>query len=86
MADETDRKLLDKRVAQRYLRKGVLDEKDYEKHLKGLPDLADQAVPVESDLEASAELGIDDEEEDEEDEAAEAEPGAPGGGEPQGQP
>jgi hypothetical protein len=50
MADEIDRKLLDKRVAHRYVRKGLLDEKDWEKHLKSLPDVAAQAVPVESDL------------------------------------
>jgi hypothetical protein len=52
MADEIDRKLLDKRVAQRYLKKGVLDEKEYEKHLKNLPDLEHQAVPLDADLEA----------------------------------
>lgn len=50
MADDTETKLLDKRVAQRYLRKGLLDEKDWEKHLKSLPDLASQAMPIESDL------------------------------------
>ncbi len=50
MAEDIERKLIDKRVVQRYLRKGRLDEKDYEKHLKALPDLAEQAVPIESDL------------------------------------
>ena len=50
MADAPDPKLFDKRVAHRYVRKGRLDEKEWEKHLKSLPDLADQAVPVESDL------------------------------------
>lgn len=50
MPEDTDRKVYDKRVAQRYIRKGRLDEKDFERYLKGLPDLADQAVPVESDL------------------------------------
>jgi hypothetical protein len=50
MPDDNDRKLLDKRVVARYIKKGRLDEKDYDKHLKALPDLADQAVPVESDL------------------------------------
>ena len=34
MADEIDRKLIDRRVAQRNLRKGLLDEKEYEKYLK----------------------------------------------------
>ena len=60
MPDDTERKLLDKRVAQRYIKKGRLDEKDWEKHLKGLPDLAGQAVPVESDLDDD---DLDDDEE-----------------------
>ena len=60
MADEIDRKLLDKRVAQRYVRKGLLDEKEWEKHLKSLPDVAAQAVPVESDLDQD---DLDDEDE-----------------------
>lgn len=58
MPDDIDRKLVDKRVVQRYLKKGRLDEKDYDKHLKSLPDLADQAVPIESDLDED----LDDEE------------------------
>lgn len=60
MPDDTERKLLDKRVAQRYIKKGRLDEKDWEKHLKGLPDLAGQAVPVESDIDDD---DLDDDEE-----------------------
>ena len=50
MPDDIERKLVDKRVVSRYLKKGRLDEKDYEKHLKSLPDLAEQAVPIESAL------------------------------------
>jgi len=61
MPDDIDRKLVDKRVVDRYLKKGSLDEKDYEKHLKSLPDLADQAVPIDSYLD-------DDDFEDEEEE------------------
>jgi hypothetical protein len=64
MADEIDRKLLDKRVAQRYLKKGVLDEKEYEKHLKSLPDLEQQALPLDADLEAPNALDLDDDDED----------------------
>jgi hypothetical protein len=52
MPEDIDLKLIDKRVVQRYLRKGRVDEKEYDKHLKALPDLADQAVPIESDLDA----------------------------------
>lgn len=51
MSDQIENRLVDKRVAQRYVRKGVVDEKDYEKHMKSLPDLADQAVPVEASIE-----------------------------------
>jgi pantothenate kinase len=50
MPDDIESKLIDKRVVQRYLRKGRVDEKDYDRYLKSLPDLAEQAVPVESDL------------------------------------
>ncbi len=51
MADTFENKLVDKRVASRYVRKGLLDAKDYERYLKSLPDVADQAVPVESEVE-----------------------------------
>ncbi len=48
---DIENKVVDKRVAQRYVRKGLLDEKEYERHLKGLKDLADEAMPVESVME-----------------------------------
>jgi hypothetical protein len=51
MADTIENKIVDKRVAQRYIRKGLLDEKDYEQYLKRLPDVADQAVEIESEIE-----------------------------------
>ncbi|HSN92520.1 MAG TPA: hypothetical protein VLS93_14910 [Anaeromyxobacteraceae bacterium] len=54
MADQPENKVVDKRVAVRYLRKGLLDEKDYERHLKSLPDLADDAMPVEASIEHAA--------------------------------
>jgi hypothetical protein len=59
MADTLENKIVDQRVAQRYIRKGLLDVKDYERYLKGLPDVADQAVPVESEVE-HVETGEDD--------------------------
>ena len=62
MPDEIERKLLDKRVAHRYVKKGRLDEKEYEKHLKSLPDLTDQAVPIESDLDDDFEDETDEDE------------------------
>jgi hypothetical protein len=51
MADQIENRQIDKRVAHRYLRKGVLDEKDFERHLKSLPDLAEQAMPIEALME-----------------------------------
>jgi hypothetical protein len=81
MPDNTDPKFFDKRVAQRYQRKGLLDEKEWEKHLKSLPDLAGQAMPVESDLDED----LDDEDDDLEPEAApQAAAPAPTGEAPQG--
>jgi hypothetical protein len=61
MPDDIERKLVDKRVAQRYLKKGRLDEKDYDRYLKTLPDVSEQAVPVESNLDAD-DLDLDEEE------------------------
>jgi hypothetical protein len=67
VADSLDNKLVDKRVAHRYVRKGVVDEKDWEKHVRSLPDLADNAMPVEALME-----GMEVDEDDLEDEAGEA--------------
>lgn len=50
MPDNIDPKLVDRRVVSRYLKKSRLDEKDYERYLKSLPDLAEQAVPIEAAL------------------------------------
>ena len=55
MADTLDTRVYDKRVVHRYLRRGKLDEREWERHLKALPDLADQAVPVESEFVDTAE-------------------------------
>ena len=40
---KTPIKHLDKRLAPRYLERGELDKKVYDKHISDLPDLADQA-------------------------------------------
>ncbi|NTX12081.1 RNA polymerase subunit sigma [Myxococcus sp. CA056] len=71
MADTVDPKYLDKRTAERYLRSGQLDEKAHERHLKGLPDVADKATPVETFMDDDVDDDYDDEEDDldEEDEA-----------------
>jgi hypothetical protein len=54
-------KQVDRRVVTRYLRKGIVDEKEFAAHLKALPDLADQAVPVEAALDGDF---LDDEDDD----------------------
>jgi hypothetical protein len=61
MSDTLSPKHMDKRTIERHLRAGVVDEKVWDKHLKGLPDLAEKAAPVDSVL-SPTEL---DEEEDE---------------------
>ncbi len=73
MADY-ENKLVDKRVVTRYIKKGAVDEKEYEQLLKKLPDLADQALPIEAAMDLD---DFDDEDEDEE------EPQSPAGEAPQ---
>jgi hypothetical protein len=51
MPDQFENKHIDKRVVHRYVRKGVVDEKEYDRLQKGLPDLADQAMPIEASIE-----------------------------------
>jgi hypothetical protein len=50
MAEPFENKQIDKRVVQRYLRKGVVDEREFAAHLKALPDLEEQALPVDAAL------------------------------------
>jgi hypothetical protein len=63
MSDTLDPKHHDKRTIERHIRNGAVDEKLWEKHLKGLPDVAEKAAPVEAVL-----APTDDEDEDEDDE------------------
>ena len=44
MTETFDNKVIDRRVVKRYVRKGIVDEKEYAAYLKALPDLADQAL------------------------------------------
>jgi hypothetical protein len=67
-----DPKNADKRTAERYMRSGRLDEKDYRKQVEELPDVADKAAPVETkmytldeDLEDEEDFEDEDEESDE---------------------
>jgi hypothetical protein len=68
MAETPNPKHLDKRTTERYLRNGELDEKAYETHLSGLPDVSEKSVPVETLMHDELEEEEDDELEDDEDE------------------
>ena len=70
MADTLDPKHLDKRTAERYLRSGLLEEKAYERHIKGLPDVADKAAPIETAIDAE-DFDNDEDLDEDEDEADE---------------
>jgi hypothetical protein len=41
---------LDRRVAERYIKRGLLDEKEYARYLKSLEDLAEKAGSVETEF------------------------------------
>lgn len=55
--EHLDPRYLDKRVVERYLKRGVVDEKEYNRHLKGLPDLSEKAQRVDAEVEHEGELG-----------------------------
>lgn len=59
----------DTRVRERNLRSGAVTEKDVEKYLSQLPDLADQAEPFALSQPALAQPEVQDDEADEADEA-----------------
>lgn len=60
MTETFENKVLDQRVVKRYVRKGIVDEKDYAAYLKALPDLADQALSVESAMDGELNDEADD--------------------------
>ena len=60
MADKKDEipiQYLDRRVVERYIKRGLLDEKDYARHIKALEDLAEKAGNVETEFTSDGELG-----------------------------
>ncbi len=59
MAAQTDLTQLDRRITARMIRKQMLSEKDLEKALKALPDLAEKAAPVDTIFEESAAEGLE---------------------------
>ncbi len=48
---------LDRRVVERYIKRGLLDEKEYARHLKSLQDLSESAGNVETEFTSVGELG-----------------------------
>jgi hypothetical protein len=61
MADQFENRQIDKRVVQRYVRKGIVDEKEYAQLQKNLPDLADQALSIEAAMDGEPDDEGDDE-------------------------
>jgi len=55
--EPVDPRLLDRRIVERHLKTGRLDEKEWHRHLKALPDLAEKAVKVDTEFQPSGELG-----------------------------
>jgi hypothetical protein len=51
MAEEIDLRDIDRRLVPRMIRKGELSEREVEKALKQLPDVAANAAPVDTELE-----------------------------------
>ena len=54
---EIPARYLDRRVVERYIKRGILDEKEYARHLKALQDLADSAGSVETEFSSVDGLG-----------------------------
>lgn len=46
MATQRDMNLLDVRIVDRNIQKGLIKRKEYDKYLKGLSDVSDKAEPV----------------------------------------
>lgn len=55
--EEIPSRYLDRRVVERYIKKGLLDEKEYHRHLKALDDLAERAGSVETEFTSDGDLG-----------------------------
>lgn len=55
MATELDLTTLDKRLVERFIKRNQLSEKEWDKHVRSLPDLESQSQSVETRFETSAE-------------------------------
>lgn len=57
MAEQIDLNTLDRRMAERLIRSGKLSREDWEKHLQSLPDVAEKAEPIRTELETGVMQG-----------------------------
>ena len=78
MADGINPKHTDKRTAERYQRGGQVEEDAFKKHLADLPDVADKAVPIETQMDGDIMDDLDDEDDDLDEEDDDAEDGDDG--------
>jgi len=46
-----DLKTLDRRIAERMIRKGQITQAEWDAHLKALPDVEESGAPIETELE-----------------------------------
>lgn len=51
MATKIDLNKLDRRLAERLIRKGEMTQEDWDKHLASLPDASEQAEEITTELE-----------------------------------
>jgi hypothetical protein len=49
-----DVRLFDLRTVERNIKRGLITRKEYERHLKSLPDASDNVTPPEADVPSSA--------------------------------
>jgi hypothetical protein len=54
---EIPEKYLDRRTLERYVKRGLFDEKELARHLKALPDLTEQADKIATEFGGAGELG-----------------------------
>ena len=54
---ELSLRYLDRRTIERYVKKGLIDEKELARHLKTLPDQAEKAEKVSTEFGGAGELG-----------------------------
>jgi hypothetical protein len=55
--EEISLRYLDRRTVERYLKRGMIDEKEYARYLKSLEDLSENAGSVETEFTSGGELG-----------------------------